>query len=229
MKKLLALIIMLSTSSLMFAQMKFGVGIHGCIDVPTGTSLTNDIFDSNHYDVALLEGVGFDFSIAAMLIQADLKGFGVELELGYAPNELGWEYSKKDLEMKGKMTYSSFDIPLLLGYTFAKGNFRVTPQIGPYISLPIGSLDLDVERIVNEDELVTNSSIAYDWDITSRALFGCLGGVNIGYKVGRGLINFDARFMSDFSHLKVNHHDKDGVSVLTRRKTTFGISYLFFF
>lgn len=229
MKKILALIMLISTSSLLFAQMKFGVGVHGCIDIPTGTSLTDDIFESSYYDVALLEGVGFDFSLVASLMQEDLKGFGVQLELGYAHNEIGWEYSRKDMEMKGKITYSSFDIPLLVGYSFGKGNFRITPQIGPYMSLPVGSANIDVERIVNEEELVSNSSLSYDWDITSRFLFGGMGGVSVGYKVGRGLVNFDARFMADFPHLKVHHHDKDGVSILTRRKTTLGLSYTFYF
>jgi hypothetical protein len=229
MKKIIALVIALCASHMLFAQMKFGIGLHGYIDVPTGTNLAHDLFESNRYDVALLEGVGFGFAASATLIQEDLKGLSIGMELGYAHNEIGWEYKRSTVKMRGKISYSSFDVPLLVGYSFAKGNFRITPHIGPYLSIPIGNLNFDVERIENNGELVSNETISEDWDITSKILFGGMGGVSIGYKVGKGLINFDARYMADLAHLKIHHHGKDGISALTRRKTTFGLSYTLFF
>ncbi len=228
MKKLFALAMTLLTANLLFGQVKIGIGVRGQIDVPTGTELHEDTFSPNYYDVALFEGVGFGFGATAMLLQEDLKGFGLQLDVDYAHNEIGWQYEKKKYIMKGKISYSSLDVPLLAGYTFAKGNFRVTPQIGPYLSLPIGTLKYDVERIENDDILLSNDTYSESLDITSKILFGVMGGFNVGYKVGRGLINFDARFMSDFNPLKVGEAKK-GVSILTRRKTTFGLNYVFFF
>ncbi len=229
MKKMLALVMAFFTASLLFGEMHFGIGAHGYIDVPTGSSLNHDRFDSNYYDVALFEGVGFGFAASAMVIQDDMKGFNLALELGYAHNEIGWASKISTLEMKGKLSYSSFDIPILVGYTIGKGNFRVTPQIGPYVSLPTGSLKFDIERIENDDELLSNDTYTDDMDISSKALLGCMGGINVGYKVGKGLINFDARFMADFTALKVDDDYKKEIAILTRRKTTFGISYIHFF
>jgi hypothetical protein len=185
------------------------------------------MFNSN-YDVALFEGVGFGFSASAMIIQEGMKGLGVGLELGYAHNEVGWEYSRVKYNMKGKLSYSSFDIPLLVSYTFAKGNFRVAPQIGAYASIPIGDLSFDVERVESDDKLISEKTSNTDLDITSKFLFGGIGGVSIGYKVGNGLVNFDTRFMADFPALKIDN-GKSGISVMTRRKLTFGLSYTHFF
>ena len=146
----------------------------------------------------------------------------------YAHNEVGWEYSRLKYNMKGKLSYSSFDIPLLVSYTFAKGNFRITPHVGAYASIPIGDLSFDVERVESDDKLISEKTTTTTMDITSKFLFGGIGGVGIGYKVGKGLVNFDARFMADFPALKINTN-KSGISVMTRRKLTFGLSYVHFF
>ena len=229
MKKLLALIMAFCTASLLFGEMHFGIGAHGYIDVPTGTSLNHDRFDSKYYSVALFEGVGFGFAASAMLVQNDMKGLNFAAELGYAHNEIGWDSTISKLNMKGKLSYSSFDIPVLVGYSFGKGNFRITPQIGPYVSIPFGGLKYDVERVEHDGALLSNDTYSVDLDINSKILMGCMGGINVGYKVGKGLVNFDARFMSDFTSLKVNNDFKNGISILTRRKTTFGLSYIHFF
>ena len=229
MKRQIALVMAFCAASLLFGQVHFGIGVHGSIDVPTGTSLNHDRFNSDYYKVALFEGVGFGFAASAMIIQEDLKGFNVGLEPGYAHNEIGWDSTVSKLDMKGKLSYSSFDIPVLVGYSFGKGNFRVTPQIGPYLSIPIGSLKYDVERITYEGKLLSNETYSTDLDISSRFILGGMGGINVGYKVGKGLVNFDARFMSDFTSLKFDDDTKKNISVLTRRKTTFGLSYIHFF
>ena len=161
--------------------------------------------------------------------QQALKDYlGVGLELGYAHNEIGWEYSRAKYSMKGKLSYSSFDIPLTVGYTFAKGNFRITPHVGAYASIPIGDLSFDVERVESDDNLVSEKTSVSTMDISSKFLFGGVGGVGIGYKVGKGLVNLDARFMADFPALKIDTA-KSGVSVMTRRKLTLGLSYVHFF
>ncbi|MBQ1612804.1 MAG: hypothetical protein II085_04945 [Alphaproteobacteria bacterium] len=72
-------------------------------------------------------------------------------------------------------------------------------------------------------------TFSIDLDIGSKALFGALGAINVGYKVGKGIVNFDARFMADFTALKFDDDTKKGIAVLTRRKTTFGIGYIHFF
>ena len=229
MKKQLALVMAFCTASLLFGQMHFGVGVHGYVDVPTGTSLNHDRFNSDYYNVALFEGVGLGFAASAVIARENLKGFNAALELGIAHNEIGWSSVVSKLEMKGKLSYTSFDIPILAGYSFGKGNFRITPQIGPYISIPIGSLKYDVERVENNGDLLSNDTFSIDLDIGSKALFGALGAINVGYKVGKGIVNFDARFMADFTALKFDDDTKKGIAVLTRRKTTFGIGYIHFF
>ena len=228
MKKMLALALTLFTANLLFGQMKFGVGVRGNLDVPAGATLHEDFFNKRYYDVALFEGVGFGFAASAVLTQADMKGLNLTLEAGYAHNEIGWEYDASKLNMKGKISYSSIDVPILVGYTFASGNFRLTPQVGPYLSLPIGTVRYDIERIESDDKLVSNKTYSETFDIGSRFLFGGMGGVSVGYKVGNGLVNFDARFMADINQLKVDVTKKD-VSLLTRRKVTLGLGYTFFF
>ncbi len=228
MKKLLTLAMVFCTANLLFGQIKIGAGVQGYIDVPTGTTLNEDAFNKNYYDVALFEGVGFGFGATAMILQEDLKGFGAQLEAGYAHNEIGWQYNKSTFNMRGKLSYASIDVPLLVGYTFAKGNFRVTPQIGPYLSIPIGSLKYDIERTEYDSKVISNDTYSDTYDINSKIIFGGMGGFKVGYKVGNGLINFDARYMADFNALKIGS-SKRGISILTRRKTTFGISYIHFF
>lgn len=227
MKKILALVIACFTSGLLFGQVNFGVGVRGYIGIPAGTTLSSDMFNSS-YDVALMEGVGFGAAASVQIMQDGMKGFGVNLELGYAHNEIGWVYSRQKYSMKGKLSYSSFDIPLLVGYTFAKGNFRVTPHIGPYASIPIGDLSFDVERVESESKLLSEKTTTTDLEMSSKFLFGAMGGVSIGYKVGNGLVNFDARYMADFPKIKVDN-GKSGMSVLSRRKVTVGLSYTHFF
>ena len=227
MKKILALVMAFCASGLLFAQVNFGIGARGYIGIPAGATLHDDMFNSS-YDVALFEGVGFGFAVSAQVMQEGMKGFGVGLELGYAHNEIGWEYSRAKYSMKGKLSYSSFDIPLTVGYTFAKGNFRITPHVGAYASIPIGDLSFDVERVESDDKLVSEKTSVSTMDISSKFLFGGVGGVGIGYKVGKGLVNLDARFMADFPALKIDTA-KSGVSVMTRRKLTLGLSYVHFF
>ncbi|MBQ9537645.1 MAG: PorT family protein [Treponema sp.] len=228
MKRILALAVAFFASSLLFAQIQFGVGARGYLGIPAGSTLSEDLFDSK-YAIAPFEGIGFGISADVVVMQQDMKGFGVELDLGYAHNEIGWEATTTEFDMKGKISYSSFDIPLLVGYTFAKGNFRITPQIGPYASIPIGSVKFDLERVESEGVLVSNATNTTNMDVTSKFLYGCVGGIAIGYKVGKGLVNFDGRYMADLAHLKINHHAKDGVTLMTRRKITFGLSYTYFF
>lgn len=228
MKKMLSLFIALLASSLLFAQVKFGIGVRGAVNVPTGTTF-NDNWFSHYYDLALFDGFGFEFGAVAMVMPEELKGFNVSLEPGYAHNEMGWVYDNDDIVMKGKISYSSFDIPILVGYTIAKGNFRVTPQIGPYASIPIGSLRYDVESVTQRSKLLSNDTISTSFDISSKFLFGVMGGINVGYKVGNGIVNFNASLMSDLAHLKIKNANDKAVSFMSRRKSSIGVSYVHFF
>jgi len=113
------------------------------------------------------------------------------------------------------INYPTLDIPLLVRWSFVQAPILAGIIIGPYISLPIGKLNLTVG----------NSGSALPMNGYS---FGITGGVALGYKFGIGHIVSDLRFLNDFSSLYVRNDFGNGVEdakILIRRSINITIGY----
>jgi hypothetical protein len=113
--------------------------------------------------------------------------------------------------------YPTLDIPLLARWNFILEPVLVGVVLGPYVSLPIGKLNLSVG----------DKGSALD---TTGYTFGATGGFVIGIKMGPGYITGDLRFLHDFSSLKVREDFGDGMqdaNISIRRSINLTIGYEF--
>jgi hypothetical protein len=117
--------------------------------------------------------------------------------------------------------YPTLDIPLLVRWNFILEPVLAGIVLGPYISLPIGKVNLTV--------VDTGAGRALD---TTGYTFGVTGGFVIGKKVGPGNIIGDLRFLNDFSSLKVRDEFEKGkgieeANIIIRRSINLTIGYEF--
>jgi curli biogenesis system outer membrane secretion channel CsgG len=111
--------------------------------------------------------------------------------------------------------YPTLDIPLLARWNFILKPVLAGIVLGPYISLPLGRLNLSVG----------DKGSALD---TTGYTFGATGGFVIGIKAGPGHITGDLRFLHDFSSLKVREDFGDGMqdeNIAIRRSINLTIGY----
>jgi hypothetical protein len=116
-----------------------------------------------------------------------------------------------------KIGYPTIDIPLLVRWNFIQSPIVVGILAGPYISFPIGKLNLTVN----------DKGSALD---TRGYTFGVTGGFALGFKVGPGYITADARYINDFNSLFVKEDFGDGVqdaNICVRRSINITIGYEF--
>ncbi len=214
MKRLFACVLAVCASGLLFAQVTAGIGVRGGFGFPVGTSLSDDYAGSDT-KVAAFKGFDFDIAMYGNIKFDAAPGFSIQPELQYSYNKTGIKYESAD--KYGNCNYSSFDIPVLLGYSIEGGNFLITPQVGPYLSIPLGKLKQSYD-----------GKDAGDIDIDSHVLFGSIFGLEVGYKTGdSGVFNAGMRFATDFGALKTKVGDTS-YSLLTRRKLTIDLGYTFY-
>jgi TolB-like protein len=109
--------------------------------------------------------------------------------------------------------YTTLDIPVLPTLTLSPHQdvlFRMSA--GPYISVPI--TDLEMTRSNYQYGTATHS------DPINQIIFGIMGGVGIGYRIGKGNIVFDIRYLSDFMMIS---------DEFTRRGLNFLLGYEYWF
>jgi hypothetical protein len=115
------------------------------------------------------------------------------------------------------IAYHTLDIPLLARWNFILEPVLAGVVLGPYISLPMGKLNLSVG----------DKGSALD---TTGWTFGVTGGFVIGIKAGPGYITGDLRFLHDFSSLKLREDFGDGMqdaNIAIRRSINLTIGYEF--
>jgi hypothetical protein len=113
--------------------------------------------------------------------------------------------------------YPTLDIPLLVRWNFILEPVLAGIVLGPYISLPMGKLNLSVD----------DKGSALD---TTGYTLGVTGGFVIGIKAGVGYITGDLRFLHDFSSLKVREDFGDGMqdaNICIRRSINLTLGYEF--
>jgi hypothetical protein len=116
-----------------------------------------------------------------------------------------------------KIAYPTIDIPLLIRWNFIQAPVAVGIAAGPYISLPIGKLNLTAG----------DRGSALDM---GGCTFGITGGFTLGYKTGPGYVTADLRYLNDFTSLAVREDFGEGVrdsNILLRRSINVTVGYEF--
>jgi hypothetical protein len=113
--------------------------------------------------------------------------------------------------------YNTMDIPVLVRWNFIQRPLVAGIILGPYISLPLGKLNL----------VIDDKGSALDM---TGVTFGFTGGFTIAYKIGPGHIVGDIRYLNDFSSLKVREDFGDGMqdaNIEIRRSINVTVGYAF--
>ena len=126
------------------------------------------------------------------------------------------------MEISGQGTtitiaYPTLDIPLLVRWNFIRAPLVAGIVLGPYISIPIGKLNLSFD----------DQGAALD---TGGYTFGIAGGFALGLKAGPGHISADVRYINDFNALYVREDFGYGVedaNICVRRSVNLTIGYEF--
>jgi hypothetical protein len=115
------------------------------------------------------------------------------------------------------IAYNTLDIPVFVRWNFIQRPVIAGIIVGPYISLPLGKLNLTIN----------DKGSALD---TSGFTFGIAGGFLLGFKLGPGYIAADIRYLNDFSSLKVREDFGDGTqdaNIAIRRSINLTFGYEF--
>jgi hypothetical protein len=116
-----------------------------------------------------------------------------------------------------KIDYPTLDIPLLVRWNFIQAPVAAGLLIGPYISLPMGKLNLSVDDLGS----------ALD---TKGYALGIAGGFALGYKLGPGSLAVDVRYLNDFGSLSVREDFGEGMqdeNIGIRRSINITVGYEF--
>jgi hypothetical protein len=191
---------------------------------------------TTHFLIGARLGVGFEINTA----DEDMVGsgyspkeksntaFNVTLYGAFRFNDL-WSIQPElnlmlnnGMEISGhgntvKIDYPTIDVPVLLRWNFIQTPVLVGMIIGPYISFPVGKLNLSVG----------DRGSALD---TKGYTFGATGGFTLGYKLGPGYLTMDARYLNDFNSLYVQEDFGDGIqnaNICIRRSINLTVGYEF--
>jgi hypothetical protein len=116
-----------------------------------------------------------------------------------------------------KIDYSTLDIPLLVRWNFIQSPILAGVLLGPYLSLPIGKLNLSID---NRGSALDTAGISY----------GVTAGFALAYKAGPGYITGDVRFLHDLASLMVQEDFGEGLQdakIGIRRSINLTIGYEF--
>jgi hypothetical protein len=116
-----------------------------------------------------------------------------------------------------KIDYTTLDIPLLVRWNFIQSPVLVGVLVGPYISIPIGKLNLSVD----------DKGSALD---TTGVSYGVTAGFAVAKKIGPGYITGDVRFLHDFASLMVQEDFGEGLQdakIGIRRSINLTVGYEF--
>ena len=111
--------------------------------------------------------------------------------------------------------YPTLDIPILVRWNFIQAPVLAGIVLGPYISMPIGKLNLTVDN--------TGSALEMN-----GYTFGITGGLTLGYRLGPGFLTADIRYLNDFSSLNVRNDFGDGMQnakIMIRRSVNLTFGY----
>jgi hypothetical protein len=116
-----------------------------------------------------------------------------------------------------KIDYTTMDIPLLVRWNFIQSPFIAGVLVGPYISLPIGKVNLSID---DRGSALDTVGISY----------GIAAGFAIAKKIGPGYITGDVRFFHDFASIMIQEDFGEGMQdakIAIRRSINLTVGYEF--
>jgi hypothetical protein len=118
--------------------------------------------------------------------------FSIQTEVDFTWDQAAvWEYSanaaQNDLE-RHTQHFEGFSLqfPLMAKLNFYPGKFRVSPFFGPYVTVSLGKMEI-VRPHVGDISASASYSVP----------MGLLGGLNLSYPIGPGMIFLDLRYAAD--------------------------------
>ena len=152
---------------------------------------------------------------------------GVQCELNFLFNKGSFTVESKvsgaALEGNYEGSYTTMELPLLLTYTVNKGGFfEFVPQLGGYLSIPIGKCEEEVDaRLKVNGVTSTNSKETQKERITSSVIFGAAVGADFALNLSEtSALLLNVRYMHDFNKLELSD-----VAVARRSVLLFSAGY----
>jgi hypothetical protein len=140
--------------------------------------------------------------------------WSVQAELNFMINN-GMETSGRENVVN--IGYATIDIPLLVRWNFIQSPVMVGLVLGPYVSLPMGRLNLSVD----------GRGAALD---TKGYSLGIAFGFALGSKLGPGSLAADIRYINDFGTIYVHEDFGEGpqdANICIRRSINITVGYEF--
>ena len=217
MKKIIAVAAALLCSAAVFA-LDVSIGARGVFDIPAGTSIAGESDPTGDFSTkpfAAFGGGAFAFANFG-LYSSGTGSVGIQPEIGFLYNQTRFQRESNNITYKTTTKYASFEMPVLLTYRINLGTISITPEIGPYLSIPMGKL--------NTSSKVTGwGSHSDSYNINSKVILGGIIGTSVGVKMNDQLdFVFDLRFMTDFQKLTTKENSRE-TDIQTRRGLLFGV------
>ena len=150
----------------------------------------------------------------------NFPALGIQGEIGFLFNngtEINAESKTYDseagvvtLEMKGKISYTTMEVPILLTYTVNKGGFfELIPHGGFYLSFPLGKCKEDFEITAKgAGKTIPLYDEGTKDTITNSVLFGMAIGADLAINFSKtSALVFNTRYMHDFTELEVDNDE----------------------
>ena len=214
MKKALILILVFLIPAIGHAQQAGQVTIGVRVGPVFGVHNAVDLEGIDIYGTGTFErqsNVLFNFNFTLYVNYAIANNFLIQAEANVMLNqgyELRMPFAGFD-SRRGRLTYTSLDIPILLRYNFLDFPLAFGVQAGPHISVPLGQ------------GMLSGAGFSQRFDIDTFATFGLTTGFFSGTPVGPGRIVGDLRFIVDFNALEAQMW---GTAMHIMRRRAFVIS-----
>lgn len=204
MKKIVSILAVAIAAVSLVSAKGVAVGVHGYASEGWGAAYADGSTPERPFGANLSFGGG-------AFVNAGLKGpWNVQAEVNYYNNNIGKKsvitvgsYSTTTVD---KYTYSSIDIPVLLGYKYKTINFLV----GPYISIPVSQLTSSWSSVTTTSSGNSNKNGTYGSVDISGVTFGATVGFDYETRMGPGRAIVGVRYMHDFNPIKHVTKDDDG-------------------
>ena len=225
MKKIITMALAALAAVSMVSAFDFNAGLRGSFGYGLGRTFSNSDYNKDAYKVSFPENIIWDIGAVAE-IQVN-KTLGLQAEINYANNNVGYNYSDSYSSVTPKYTWSSVEIPLLVTVNMRAGSGYAKAYAGPHFTFPTGNLKTSGTAKVTVGGTGGSKELEGEADITSSILAGLTFGGDYLLKMGTGNLSLGLRYSLDFMPLKAKaSSSSDANDVYTRRGLKINAGYV---